>query len=37
MLIFWRIRYLDRTDKQFKDRDLFLDTMLLPPATKAAV
>lgn len=37
MLIFWRIRYLDRNDKQFKDRDLFLDTTLLPPATKAAV
>ncbi|MFM8327840.1 MAG: hypothetical protein ACKN9U_23510, partial [Pirellulaceae bacterium] len=37
MLIFWRIRYFDRTDKQFKDRDLFLDTATLPPAKRAAV
>ena len=37
MLIFWRIRYLDRNDKQFKDRDLFLDTSMLPPAKRAAV
>lgn len=37
MLIFWRIRYFDRTDKQFKDRDLFLDTAALPPAKRAAV
>ena len=37
MLILWRIRYLDRTDKQFKDRDLFLDTDTLPPAMRAAV
>lgn len=37
MLIFWRIRYFDRTDKQFKDRDLFLDTAALLPAKRAAV
>ena len=37
MLIFWRIRYFDRTDKSFKDRDLFLDTVTLPPALRAAV
>lgn len=37
MLIFWRIRYLDRVDKQFKNRDLFLDTAMLPPAKRAAV
>lgn len=37
MLIFWRIRYFDRTDKQFKDRDLFLDTATLPPAKRAAI
>ena len=37
MLIFWRIRYLDRSDKTFKDRDLFLDTATLPPAKRAAV
>ena len=37
MLIFWRIRYLDRVDKQFKNRDLFLDTATLPPAKRAAV
>jgi hypothetical protein len=37
MLIFWRIRYLDRKDRQFKDRDVFLDTTTLPPARRAAV
>lgn len=37
MLIFWRVRYFDRTDKQFKDRDLFLDTAALPPVERAAV
>lgn len=37
MIIFWRIRYLDRNDKQFKDRDLFLDTERLDAATKAAI
>jgi hypothetical protein len=37
MLIFWRIRCLDRNDRQFKDRDLFLDTTTLSPAMKAAV
>lgn len=37
MLIFWRIRYFDRADKQFKDRDLFLDTATLPAAKRAAV
>jgi hypothetical protein len=37
MLISWQVRYLDRNDKRFKDRVLFLDTDTLPPATKAAV
>jgi hypothetical protein len=37
MLIFWRIRYFDRTEKTFKDRDLCLDTATLPPAKGAAV
>lgn len=37
MLLFWRIRYLDSRDKQFKDRDLLLDTDRLDPVTKAAV
>jgi hypothetical protein len=37
MLIFWRIRYLARSDRQFKDRDVFLDTTTLAPALKAAV
>lgn len=36
MIIFWRIRYLDRNDRRFKDRDLFLDTSMLPPAKRAA-
>jgi len=37
MLLFWRIRYLDTRDKEFKDRDLWLDTDTLDPVTKAAV
>lgn len=37
MIIFWRIRYLDRNDRKFKDRDIFLDTASLSPAERAAV
>ncbi len=37
MLLFWRIRYLDSRDKQFKDRDLWLDTGTLDAVSKAAV
>src|SRR5438105_3539673 len=37
MHLFWRIRYLDSRDKQFMDRDLWLDTETLEPVTKAAV
>jgi len=37
MLILWGIEYFDRTDKQFKGRDLFLDTATLPPAKRAAI
>src|SRR5262245_14807889 len=37
MLLFWRIRYLDCRDKQFKNRDLWLNTDTLDPVTKAAV
>jgi hypothetical protein len=37
MLIFWRIRYLDRTDRQIKNRDLFLRTSTLDAVTRAAV
>jgi len=37
MLLSWRIRYLDARDKKFGDRDLWLDTSTLDPATKAAV
>lgn len=37
MLLFWRIRYLDRQDKQFKDRDLWLETDSLDSAIKKAV
>jgi hypothetical protein len=37
MHVFWRIRYLDRTDRHFKDRDLFLDTDKLAPELAAAV
>src|SRR5262245_58139915 len=37
MLLFWKIRYLDRNDRQFKDRNLFLDTTTLTPVQRAAV
>jgi len=37
MLLFWRIRYLDTRDKQFKNRDLWLETDTLDDVTKAAV
>lgn len=37
MMLFWKIRYFDRTDKQFKDRCLSLDTTTLDPTTRAAV
>lgn len=37
MIIFWAIRYIDRTDRQWKDRRLFLDTTKLPTAQRAAI
>lgn len=37
MMVFWKIRYLDRTAKQFKDRRLYLDTDTLDPVVRAAV
>ena len=37
MMLFWKIRYLDRTDKQFKDRHLYLRTETLEPVTRAAI
>src|SRR6266516_3469230 len=37
MLLFWKIRYLDTRDRQFKDRCLWLDTNSLDPVTKVAV
>jgi hypothetical protein len=37
MMLIWPIRYLDRNDKIFKDRRLFLDTESLDPVTRAAV
>ena len=37
MILFWRIRYLDTHEKQFKDRDLWLDTGTLDDTTKVAV
>jgi len=36
MLLFWRIRYLDSRDRTFKDRDLWLETDTLDPATRVA-
>ena len=37
MFLHWKIRYLDRADKQFKDRNLYLNTRMLDPVTRAAV
>lgn len=37
MMLLWKIRYLDRLDKQFKDRYLSLDTKTLDPVTRVAV
>jgi hypothetical protein len=37
MMLFWKIRYLDRADKVFKDRYLYLHTRTLDPVTCAAV
>ena len=37
MILFWRIRYLDRRDRHFYDRDLWLDTDSLPPKRRAEV
>ena len=37
MLLFWKIRYLDSRDRQYKDRELVLDTAKLDAATGAAV
>ncbi len=37
MMLFWKIRYLDRTDKLFKDRFLRLLTTTLDPVARAAV
>jgi hypothetical protein len=37
VLLFWKIRYFDRTDRDFKDRSLYLHTPSLDPVTRAAV
>jgi hypothetical protein len=37
MMLFWNIRYLDRADKQFKNRRLYLHTKTLDSVTRAAV
>jgi len=37
MIVFWRIRYLDRSEKKFENRDLLLDTDALQLAAKAAI
>ena len=37
MVVFWKIRYVDTRHKQFKDRELWLDTDELDPAVKAEV
>jgi hypothetical protein len=37
MMLFWKIRYLDRNDTQFKDRYLYLNTKTLDAVTRASV
>lgn len=37
MMLFWKIRYLDRRDMTFKDRYLYLLTETLDPVTRAAI
>ncbi len=37
MLVFWKTRYLNRADRTFGDRCLYLDTRTLDAATKAAI
>ncbi len=37
MTLFWKIRYLDRTDRTFKDRSLFLDSEVLSLAERTAL
>jgi hypothetical protein len=37
MLLFWTIRYPDSRDRQFKNRNLWLDTDALDAVTEAAV
>ena len=37
MLLLWGIRYFDTRDKQFRDRDLVLETEALDPAIRMAV
>lgn len=37
MNIFWRIRYFDRKEKSFRNRDLFVDTTTLEPAVQHAI
>jgi hypothetical protein len=37
MIVFWRVTYADRSDRQLKHRDLILNTDRLSPDVKAAV
>jgi hypothetical protein len=37
MLLFWKVRFLNGRDREFKDRDLVLDTDTLDGVTKSAV
>lgn len=37
MILFWKIRYFDRNERQLNDRSLQLNTETLDPITKAAV
>lgn len=37
MFVYWKIRFLDRNDKEFKDRYVYLDTATVPPAKRAAI
>ena len=37
MRLFWKVRYLDSADREFKNRSLYLDTRTLDPVTRAAI
>lgn len=37
MILIWHVRFFDPADKEFKDRELFLDTTTLDPKERASI